>query len=113
MKAREKKIEKERVINIEKNKKGMKRYDIKAIEFDWLFNESEAKDFLKALIKTEKNEIFNVSTISNIILCLWGYYRFQIVLQILTSFLIYITVFTLYSTGLITRRTKKELSTVI
>ena len=98
LKAREKKIEKERIINIEKNKKGMKRYEIKAIEFDWLFNENEGKDFLKALIKTENIEIFSVSTISNIILYLWGYYRLQIVLQVLIPFLIYFTVFILYST---------------
>ena len=98
LKIREKKIEKERHINIEKNRKGMKRYDIRAIEFDWLFNENEGKEFLKALIRTENIEIFSISTISNIILFLWGYYRFQIVLQVLIPFLIYFTVFILYST---------------
>lgn len=98
LKEKEKKLEKRRKINIELSKRDMKRYEIKAIEFDWLFNSTDGKAFLVALAKTQHIDIFSVPTIAAIITYLWDYYRKQIIYQVLIPFLAYFVVFLIYAT---------------
>lgn len=95
---KEEMLEKHRKKEQEKLKKGLKRFSIQAVEFDWLFNEKEGKAFLYALSKTDDIEIFGLNIISTIVMFLWGYYRTQIVIQVLIPFLLYFIVFILYST---------------
>lgn len=95
---KEKELEEDRKKEQEKLKKERQIYTVKAIQFDWLFNEKEGKSFLIALSKIEDIEIFGLNIISTIIMFIWGYYRTQIVIQVLIPFLLYFTVFILYST---------------
>ena len=87
----------------------MKRYNVRAIEFDWLFSQM-GKDLLKALANTRNVEIFSVSTISNIVMLLWSYYRSQIVIKVLLPFLAYFVVFILYSTWINHQRKQRKLN---
>jgi hypothetical protein len=40
-------------IEFEKERRKMKRFDIRAIEFDWIFNRKEGAAFMKILAKTQ------------------------------------------------------------
>jgi len=48
--------------------------DIKAIEFDWIFNQSQGSKFLKALADCEDIEIYSNNLIKLIITFLWSYF---------------------------------------
>ena len=72
--------------------------DIRAIEFDWIFNKTEGVQFLKTLASTDNIELFSLDLIKHIIRFCWGYYRKYIVIFLFIPYMIYITSFVLYST---------------
>lgn len=96
--AEKQKLYEERDKQREASKRGLKRYNIFAIEFDWLFNEQHGRDFLVDLTLTQSLDIFGIDIIVKIILFLWMYYRRAIVLNILLPFLVYFIAFLIYAT---------------
>lgn len=96
--AEKQKLAEERQKQREANRRGLKRYEITAIEFDWLFNEEHGRNFLVDLTRTQSLEIFSIDLIVKIILFLWNYYRRAIFIQILLPFLIYFVTFLIYGT---------------
>jgi len=77
--------------------KGLNRYEISAIEFDWLFNEKHGRNFIVELTKVKSLEIFSIDLIIKIILYLWGFYRRAIVIRVMIPFMIYFGVFLFYA----------------
>lgn len=93
-----KKLAEEREKQREAHKRGLKKYEVTAIEFDWLFNEEHGRDFLVHLTRTDSIEIFSIDLINKIVLFLWIFYRRAIFFKILVPFLIYFVVFLAYAT---------------
>lgn len=85
-------------IEKEKERRKQKRLDIRAIEFDWIFNTTEGVAFLKTLAETDSIELFSLTVIRHIIRFMWGYYRRYIVISLLFPFLAYLTLFCFYTT---------------
>mmetsp|Transcript_26896 Transcript_26896/g.26817 ORF Transcript_26896/g.26817 Transcript_26896/m.26817 type:complete len:172 (-) Transcript_26896:150-665(-) len=82
----------------EKERRKQKRLDIRAIEFDWIFNKNEGVDFLRTLYNIEGTELFSLTLVRHIIRFLWSYYRTYIVIFLFIPYMVYITLFVLYST---------------
>ena len=69
--------------------KGLKKYEINGIEFDWLFSENEGVNFLETLSNTNSIEVFSIEIIKYIIIYLWSFYRKAIFLQMFIPFVLY------------------------
>ena len=82
----------------ERTKQSMKKYEVKAIEFSWLFKPQPRKRLLTALAKSSDIEIFSLEIIQMVLLFLWTYYKKVITLFVLLPFLLYFVVFILYAT---------------
>ena len=78
--------------------RGLKKYEINAIEFDWLFNKTDGVDFLFTLSKTKSIEVFSIEIIRLIILYLWSFYRRAIFFYMFIPFMLYFCWFLIYST---------------
>jgi hypothetical protein len=92
------KIIEERERQKEAFSKGLNRYEVTAIEFDWIFGETHGRNFLVQLTKVKSSEIFSIDLVIRIILFLWGYYRRAILMKIMLPFMIYFVVFLFYGT---------------
>lgn len=79
-------------------RKSQVRLTIRAIEFDWIFDDHRGKSFLRALSKTNDLELFSLSIIRTIVLFLWEYYRKVVFIFLLIPFLINFAVFIVYAT---------------
>ena len=71
---------------------------MRAVEFDWVFNETEGKIFLNAMAVAGDDEVFEVEVIKKLIEYLWKFYRRAIVLNIFVPFIIYFVLFITYAT---------------
>ena len=71
---------------------------VKAIEFDWIFNNTQGYHFLESLSETESIDIFGVELIVTILNFLWGFYKWKIIYFYLFPFLLYTALFILDST---------------
>ena len=94
----QKKIAEELKKQKEAKSQGLSRVEIKAIEFDWLFDEDQGKRFLVSLATTDNMEVFSIDVIQNVILYMWKHYRKAIVKFMFIPFLIYFVLFILYAT---------------
>lgn len=92
------KIEKERREYLRKNRKGIAKYDIKALEFNWIFNENEGKQFLNNLSEAQDDSVLEVEVIKNMVQYLSKYYRRAVFFRVFLPFLVYFTMFIAYST---------------
>lgn len=104
LKTLEEALELERKAQKEAAVQGLRPYTIKAIEFDWIFDKNYGKKFLSALSKTEHTKIFELQIISDIVLYMWGYYRTQIIFQLLFPFIVYFAVFIMYASWISNRK---------
>ena len=77
--------------------KGLKKYEINGIEFDWLFSENEGVNFLETLSNTNSIEVFSIEIIKYIIIYLWSFYRKAIFLQMFIPFVLYFIWFIIYA----------------
>lgn len=68
----------------EKSKK--QRLEIRAIEFDWIFNNKEGVGFLDSLAYTDNIDLFSLNIIRYIIRFFWGTYRKYILLYLFMPF---------------------------
>ena len=98
MEAAQKQLEEDLKKQKEAKKQGLSRYDIQAIEFDWLFDDNYGKKFLVALATTDDIELFSLDIIQKIVMFLWKFYRRAIFFQVLLPFLVYFITFILYAT---------------
>lgn len=85
-------------IEREKERKRQKRLDIRAIEFDWIFNDNEGAGFLKTLAETDSIDLFSLTLIRHIIYFTWSYFRNAIILKLFIPYLLYFTAFVMYAT---------------
>ena len=74
------------------------KLDIKAIEFDWIFNKDDGAQFMRTLSDTSSIELFSLKIIRYIIKFFWGHFRRAIVKYLFIPFMIYFTIFLLYIT---------------
>jgi hypothetical protein len=82
----------------EKERRKQKRLDIRAIEFDWIFNKKEGVAFIKTLSQTDCIDLFSLTLIRHIIRFLWSYYKSYIFFFLFIPFCINLTIFILYAT---------------
>jgi hypothetical protein len=85
-------------IEREKERRKQRRLDIRAIEFDWIFNKTEGAGFMKTLADTQCIDLFSLHLVRHIIRFCWSYYRKYIVIYLLIPFLVYFSVFIMYAT---------------
>ena len=91
--------EKERTIYYRENvKKKLTVLRIKAIEFDWLF-EDEGMKFMHSIAQSESIELFSLSILfKTIVLFFWQYYKIRIILSSFLPFLLNFLVMFAYTT---------------
>lgn len=56
-------------------KRKMKPIEIRALEFDWLFNEREGARFLNKVANSDSIDLYSLEIIRNIIDFFWGYFK--------------------------------------
>ena len=101
--AKQKKAEKEKERLIKRKKKAEKRskeriIEVKAIEFDWIFNKKTAYEFMKKLSTTNDIELFSNNLIKAIIFFQWSYYFWHISVLVLIPNLLMVGLFNVYVT---------------
>jgi hypothetical protein len=72
-----------------KKNSDMKRVELEAVEFDWIFKGEMAIDFIQHLATTENDALFSISTIRIIIMFLWSKIFFKIRNKIFYPFILY------------------------
>ena len=77
---------------------------IKGIEFDWVFSNKEGPAFFKILAEPQNLELFSIPLIQHIVTYFWGFFRLRILVFLFYPFLIYFSIFLLYSTWIQKRR---------
>lgn len=83
---------------MEEEKRAQKKLDIKAIEFDWIFNKTEGAAFMKTLASTECIDLFSLKVVRHIIRFCWSHFRKYIIIYLLVPYLCYFLLFILYAT---------------
>jgi hypothetical protein len=76
----------------------MKRVEVTALEFDWIFYGDDAEDFIDRLAETDNDNLFTINSVKIIILFLWNKYFYRILMVNFIPFIIYITFFCVYVT---------------
>lgn len=85
-------------LELEKERKKQRRLDIRAIEFDWIFNKKEGAGFMKTLAETDCIDLFSLQLIKFIVRFSWSYFRKFIVIYLFIPYLVYFGLFIVYST---------------
>ena len=85
-------------IELEKERIKQRRQDVRAIEFDWIFNKQEGAKFLRTWAETEWIDLFSLTIIKNIVRFFWSYFRIAIVIYSIIPYLIYFALFLVYTT---------------
>jgi magnesium-transporting ATPase (P-type) len=102
-------LENEKVQLEKKLRSSRKKYDVKGIEFSWLFQSQPRVNFLRALFSDKADiEIFSNDIIKYCLLFLWSYYRWVIIAFIYIPFLSYFTTFILYATWIHNEKEKED-----
>ena len=83
---------------ISKLQSSQKRLDIRAIEFDWIFNDTDGVRFLETLSETDSIELFDLTIIRHIINFLWSYFKFYVFMYSLIPYMFYMALFLVYVT---------------
>lgn len=91
------KVSKEEIL-LKKIQTRQKKVVVKAIEFDWLFDNIRGPALFQVLTQIKNIEVFSISLIRYIIIFFWGYFRYRIMLFLFIPFLIYFGIFLAYST---------------
>jgi hypothetical protein len=95
-------------IELEKLMRKQKKLDIKAIEFDWIFNKKDGAGFMRTLSDTDCIEMFSLKIIRYIIKFLWSRFKKAIVLYLFIPFLIYFTIFLVYATLILDKKNEEN-----
>jgi len=85
----------------------LKRLDIKAIEFDWIFNK-DASQFITALSKWRNIEVFSLDIIKWVILFCWQSFKNYILYFLFLPYLAYFILFIMYATYFNKKKTDDE-----
>ena len=81
-----------------KSRMGKRILEIRGIEFDWIFNNKEGKDFLKNLGKTDNLDLFENSLIKIIIDFLWKIWFRAIFWMVFIPFIFMMITYLIYVT---------------
>ena len=58
----------------------MKRVEVSALEFDWIFYGDDSNEFIDRLAETDNDNLFTINSVKIIILFLWNKYFYRILL---------------------------------
>ena len=86
---KKKDLETDRKKHNRSRKEGIANYNIRAIEFDWIFNETEGKKLLQTLAEIDDEEIYDVEVIRNVVLYLWKFFRRVIIWKLMIPLVIH------------------------
>ena len=95
-------------LELEKERRKQKRLDIKAIEFDWIFNKKDGAAFMKTLAETDCIDLFSLQVVRYIIRFCWSYFRQYIVIYLFLPYLCYFFLFVFYATYLHKKQVENE-----
>lgn len=97
-------------IEKEKERQKLKRLDIRAIEFDWIFNDKDGITFLRTLASYDNIDIFSLKIIRYIIRFLWSHYRTYLLIYLFVPYLVYLAIFLVYVTYIHKKKDEKNQS---
>lgn len=83
---------------MENARKKQKVLDIKAIEFDWIFDNKQRSAFIKALSETDDLDLFSLNIIRSLIYFTWGVCWKYLMVYVFVPFCVYFAVFVVYVT---------------
>ena len=84
--------------NLNEDNSSLKRLNIRAIELDWILNNTDGVKFLKTLSESDSIELFDLAIIRQIITFLWSHYRKAVFKYNLIPYLIYMALYLVYVT---------------
>lgn len=85
-------------LELEKERRKQKRLDIRAIEFDWIFNKHDGSAFMRTLAETDCIDLFSLTIIRHIVKFCWSYFRKYIIIYLLIPYILYFSIFIVYAT---------------
>jgi hypothetical protein len=85
---------------------GIKRIEISALEFDWVFHGDSAVNFIKMLANTDNDNLFALQTVRIIVMFLWHKFFHRILTVIFFPFIIYLVTFCVYVTFIFTKQSE-------
>ena len=85
-----------------------KNLDIKAIEFDWIFDKHNGSEFIRTLSNTTNIELFSLKIVKYIIQFLWSHFQNAIIIYLFIPFLLYFSIFVIYATWVHKRKTEEN-----
>ena len=91
---------------IEDVESDVKRIEITAIEFDWVFHGDSAVQFTRMLAYTDNDNLFALETVRVIVTFLWQKFFNKILKIFFFPFLIYMVQFCVYVTYIYTKHTE-------
>ena len=74
----------------------MKRVEVQAIEFDWVFRGERAKHFLSYLGSTKNLDLFSIPTIKYVVKYQWKYFKPAIFWRTFIPYMIYLILFLIH-----------------
>jgi len=86
----------------------LKRVEVTAIEFDWVFRGPRAKKFVKFLGETDNLDLFLIPTINAVVMYQWQFFKPAIIKKIFFPFLIYLSMFMLYANYFLTKKLEER-----
>ena len=84
--------------NLNEDNSNLKRLNIRAIELDWILNNTDGVKFLKTLSESDSIELFDLTIIRQIITFLWSHYRKAVFKYNLIPYLLYMALYLVYVT---------------
>ena len=90
------------------NIKSERRIEVKAVEFDWLFDRNYGKRFMEKLSDTEDLSYFELDIIKDIIWFQWNKFLPAIMVVLFAPFLIFFIIFILYTSWLINEKNNED-----
>ena len=78
-------------------KNDMKKVELQAIEFDWIFRGKQAKQFVEFLGNTNNMDLFLIPSIAASLEYQWLFFQPNIRNKIFIPFLVYLCVFLVYA----------------
>jgi hypothetical protein len=80
------------------NESNMKRVEVCALEFDWIFHGKDSDDFIERLAETDNDNLFTINSVRIIVSFMWTRYFYRILNVIFIPFMVYILFFCVYVT---------------
>ena len=89
--------------NVEDEDVLIKRVQVEALDFDWIFQEGNCKTLLNLLAEEANNSALTTKTIRIFVAFMWSYYKTAIVRHIFVPYLVYLLSLIALSSGITTQ----------